>query len=183
MWGFGRGWRSGQAGVGGSRKDSHWAASVRSRSVLRVIHSGWNSSRSSMPSRSLVRAPLRLWAREVVEADCGLDDGVVEEAERVGGLAPNVLQGLVAFPELAVVELLDGAVEFGRRVRRLGAGELLDSVLAEGVGPLGVEGAPVAGNGRVGRPVRGSVVMEGGFRGRLTDLLLDDLSKTLLVFP
>ena len=53
-------------------------------------------------------------APEVVEADSCLDNGVIEETERIGCAAPHILQGLVALPEGPRVELLRGLVEILR---------------------------------------------------------------------
>ena len=51
---------------------------------------------------------------DLEEADRQLDQAVIEVAQRIGRGSPDVLQCLVALPELAGVELFDAPVQLGR---------------------------------------------------------------------
>jgi len=43
-----------------------------------------------------------------MEADRGLNDGVIEKAQRIWSGTPDILKGFMAFPELTSVKLIYG---------------------------------------------------------------------------
>jgi hypothetical protein len=69
---------------------------------------------------------MKVAAPPVMEADPDLQDAVIKPAHRRGRVAPQELERLVLFEELASVELLDSVEErFRRRVGAAGAGGLI----------------------------------------------------------
>ena len=69
---------------------------------------GREQSQRAYAIRQLRTGSVAVVAREVVKTRGGLDHSMVEETQRVRGIEPDVLQGLMAFPEKPGVKLLDG---------------------------------------------------------------------------
>src|SRR5438105_15034090 len=87
-----------------------------------------------------------------MEADTDLQDPVIQRADRRARLAPEDLEGLVLFEELAGVELLDAAHEgVGSGLGAAGARVLLDRASRDALGRPGRLAVAATGLGRLRR--------------------------------